>query len=146
MATTISTKITIKTRPERIWEILTDLDRYSKWNPFIRSIQGILNPGQHIKVHILPPDSKGMHFRPKITAVVPNQLLSWLGTLWLGGLFDGAHRFELTDNRDGSTTFVHSETFKGILVPFLKGQLKQTEKGFELMNQALKERAESSET
>ena len=55
------------------------------------------------------------------------------------GLFDGEHKFELIDNGDGTTTFLHSEKFKGLLVGLFKNQLENnTKKGFELMNASLK--------
>jgi len=38
--------------------------------------------------------------------------------------------------------FIQKERFSGLLVPILSGMLKDTESGFELMNQALKEEAE----
>ncbi len=50
----------------------------------------------------------------------PNKELRWLGHLLVTGLFDGEHRFELIDNGNGTTTFRHSETFNGILVPLFK--------------------------
>lgn len=49
---------------------------------------------------------------------IPNQKLSWLGHFLFTGLFDGAHKFELIDNHNGSTTFIQSEQFSGILVAF----------------------------
>ena len=60
----------------------------------------------------------------------------------LRGLLDGRHRFELRATPTG-TTFVQHETFTGVLLPFFaKGLERSTPAGFELMNQALKERAE----
>lgn len=68
---------------------------------------------------------------------------SWLGHLLIPGLFDGKHAFELIDNRNGTTTFVHSETFKGLLIPFFKKFLEHNTKiAFEQMNVALKKRVE----
>ena len=59
------------------------------------------------------------------------------------GIFDGEHKFELTDNRDGTTTLVQSENFIGILVPLFKKTLdNNTRRGFEAMNKKLKEMAE----
>jgi hypothetical protein len=50
----------------------------------------------------------------------------------------------LIDNQNGTTTFVQSEKFTGILIPLLTKMLDQkTLKGFIDMNEALKLHAES---
>ncbi len=36
----IYTEIEIQASPERVWQALTDLERFSQWNPFIRSAKG----------------------------------------------------------------------------------------------------------
>ena len=70
-------------------------------------------------------------------------LLLIKGKLLFKGLFDGKHSFNLIDNQNGTTTFIHSEDFSGWLVPIFKSQLeKNTKAGFKLMNQKLKELAE----
>lgn len=53
------------------------------------------------------------------------------------------YKFELINNNNGTTTFIQSENFKGILVPLFKKTLNtNTTNGFKLMNQKLKELAE----
>jgi hypothetical protein len=59
------------------------------------------------------------------------------------GLFDGEHKFELIDNKNGTTTFIQSEKFNGILVPLFNKMLNNnTTKGFKMMNEKLKQLAE----
>lgn len=141
----IKTEIHIQARPERVWEILCDFDNYPTWNPFIKSIKGNTSVGSNLEVYIEPPQAKGMKFTPKILAFTPNKEFKWLGKLWVKGLFDGEHAFQLTANTDGSTTFIHSEKFNGILVPFLSKMLDtNTKNGFEQMNEKLKALAEKS--
>jgi hypothetical protein len=72
-----------------------------------------------------------------------NKEFRWIGHLLFSGLFDGEHKFELIDNRNGTTTFRQSEKFGGILVPLFKKMLDEnTLNGFNLMNKKLKELAE----
>lgn len=143
MATTITTNIRIQATPQQVWNVLTDFSGYESWNPFIRSLKGEVAAGSDIEVHIVPPGQKGMTFRPRVQAFDREQRLEWLGHLLFPGLFDGKHRFELIDHGDGSTTLVHSETFRGILVPFLKKMLSgPTTEGFRQMNEAVKQRSE----
>ena len=139
----IRTEIRIHASREKVWQILTDFQNYPNWNPFIKAVEGTVKPGEKIRVRIEPPGAKGMTFKPKVLTVSHNQEFKWLGNLLIPGLFDGEHKFELIENEDGSTTFIQSEKFSGILVPLLKKQLQNnTRKGFEAMNQKLKILAE----
>jgi hypothetical protein len=144
MALEIKTEITITATPEKVWEILTNFNEYSNWNPFIKLIKGQVVVGKKIIARIEPPEAKEMTFKPKILTFVENKELSWLGHLLFPGLFDGKHKFELVDNGNGTTTFKQSEIFRGVLVPFFKKQLKNnTKNGFIEMNEKLKELAEN---
>ncbi len=81
-----------------------------------------------------------MTFRPRVTEVVAERVFEWRGRLAVPGLFTGRHRFELHPTADG-TRLEHSETFTGVLVPFLSRQLDaHTLPGFVAMNDALKGR------
>lgn len=139
----IRTEITIQAAPERIWEILSHFENYKNWNPFIKSITGTVKVGEKIIVRLEPPEGKGMTFKPKVLAFDKNKEFRWIGHLLFPGLFDGEHRFELIDNGNGTTTFVHAEKFKGILVRMLSKMLDgSTLNGFNAMNRKLKEEAE----
>jgi hypothetical protein len=140
MAKEVKTEILINATPEKVWEILTNFDNYPTWNPFIKSIEGEVKVGNKIKVSIQPPNSKAMTFKPRVLAFETNKEFLWLGHLLFTGLFDGEHKFELIDNGNGTTTFKQSEKFKGIFVGLLN--LENTKKGFEAMNEKLKEMAE----
>ncbi len=143
MATEIKTEIIIYAAPEKVWAILIDFDNYPMWNPFIKSIKGEVKAGNIIIARIEPPGAKGMTFKPKDLHFEKNKELKWLGHFLFPGVFDGEHKFKLIDNRNGTTTFIQSEKFKGILVPMFKNQLHNiTKKGFVAMNQKLKELTE----
>jgi hypothetical protein len=139
----IRTEILINSIPSKIWAILTDFDEYPVWNPFIKYIKETVKKGHRIEVRIQPPGAKAMVFKPKVLAFETDKELRWLGHLLFPGLFDGEHSFKIVDNKNGTSTFIQSENFKGILVPLFKKQLNtKTKSGFELMNEKLKEMAE----
>lgn len=132
------TEIQIQASTEKVWQILTDFARYPEWNPFIRSLTGNVSEGNKIEAHI-----DTMRFRPRVLAFQKNREFRWLGHLFFPGIFDGEHRFQLIENADGSTRFIHSEKFGGILVGLLSKKLDtETKAGFEAMNKKLKEIAE----
>ena len=140
MAKEIKTSISIEASPEKIWSILTSFDKYPNWNPFIKELRGEVSAGNKISVVIKPEGQKAMIFKPKVLSYVVNKEFTWKGHLLIPGIFDGEHHFELMDNGDGSTTFLQSEKFKGVLAGLLN--LENTEKGFKLMNERLKELSE----
>jgi hypothetical protein len=141
----IRTEIDIAATAEQVWSILLDFPAHPEWNPFIRHIEGMAETGARLNVHIQPPGSKGMSFRPTILALAPNRELRWLGHLLLSGIFDGEHYFQISRLGPGRVRFVQGERFSGLVIPFAKSSLDgATKAGFSAMNQALKARAEKA--
>ena len=143
----LQTELEINAKPERVWDILTNFAAYPEWNPFIRQIVGVPEAGARLEVRIQPSGTKGMTFRPFVISADYAQELRWIGKLLLPGVLDGEHRFVIQSLGDGKTLFQQSEKFSGILVPFFRASLdRDTKRGFEEMNQALKARAEAQES
>jgi hypothetical protein len=143
----LQTEILIDAESEDVWSILTDFAAYGDWNPFIPRISGTLEAGTRLSVELAPPGGRTMTIRPTLRAVQQGRGLRWLGHLGLPGLFDGEHSFQLEPAGEGQVRFIHSERFSGLLVPLvLKLIGSSTRQGFEAMNQALKERAETAAT
>jgi hypothetical protein len=139
----LQTTIEIQAAPERVWQVLTDGAAYPEWNPFIRRLEGTLEPEARLEARIEPPDRRAMTFRPRVLAVEPNLELRWLGSFLFRGLFDGEHAFLIEPLGAARVRFVQRERFTGILVPFFGKGLAATQLGFERMNLALKARAEA---
>ena len=140
---TLETSIEIGAPVDRVWEVLAGFDSYPEWNPFVREISGTPAVGERLRAVLQPPQGRGLTIKPVVTAADPGQRLSWIGRLGVPGIFDGQHLFELTATEVG-TRLVHSETFRGVLVPVLWRSFETgTRAGFELMNEALKNRVES---
>lgn len=141
----LESEIDIAAPAERVWAILTDFPAYPDWNPFVRAIRGKPERGASLVVRLQPSGAKGMTFRPTLLAAVRNQELRWLGHLLVPGLFDGEHRFTIEPIAGGKVRFRQDELFRGMLVPFFKRALdRDTKRGFEEMNRALKARAEGN--
>ncbi|RDV12292.1 SRPBCC domain-containing protein [Arthrobacter sp. RT-1] len=132
----------IQSPPDVVWQIFTGFGAYPDWNPFITQASGDIKVGQRLILRIVPPGAGGMTFRPQVTALEPEHLLEWSGTLGIPGLFDGRHTFILEPTA-GGTTLTQTETFTGLLVPLSTGMLLRTKKGFQNMNDALQNRAAS---
>jgi hypothetical protein len=138
-------EIEIDADPATVWAVLSDLEAYPDWNPFIDPIEGEMAVGTRLRVRIHPPGSRGMTLKPRVTVSEPERTFGWLGSLGIPHVFDGAHRFELEPLDGGRRTrFVQSEHFRGALVPLVRRWiLPSTLKGFEAMNAALAARAEA---
>ncbi len=144
MAHEITTTIRIAASPQAVWEVLTDFAAYGQWNPFMDRVDGTAEVGARLVVHIRPPGGRATTFRPTVLVATPGQELRWLGGLGVRGLFDGVHSFVLTPQPDGTTELVHGERFTGVLVPLLKGLVKNSAAGFEAFNRSLKDRVETA--
>ena len=144
MAHQLHTEIEIEAPTEVVWDVLTDLEQYADWNPFIVEAAGSATVGERLTNRLQPPGGKAMTFRPTVTEVEKHRSFEWLGRLGLPGIFDGRHRFELRSTPADGTALVHTEQFTGVLVPFMKSSLDtNTAAGFDAMNTALKARAEA---
>jgi len=140
----LDSEIEIEASSETVWELLTDTSRFPEWNPFIRRLQGELKVGHKLAVFIQPSGARGMEFKPVVLKIEPNRELRWLGRLMFSGLFDGEHIFQIEPLGGGHVRFRQREIFSGVLVPLLKKSLDtDTRRGFNEMNQKLKELAES---
>jgi len=140
---TIETTESIDASPERVWQVLTDLESYPEWNPFIIEGSGELRKGGKLKLRMQPPGGKAMNFSPTVLEADPARELRWLGRLVVPGIFDGEHWFSLEAEGEGGTRLVQGEKFSGILPRFTGRTLMRTEQGFRALNAALKERAEN---
>lgn len=145
--TEILTEIEINASPQTLWRILTDLERYSEWNPFIRESHGHAVLGAILTCR--PEVVKGRieTFYPVVTTVIRERAFAWTGHVLFPWLAQGEHIFELEPISDKKTHHIHRQVFKGVLSPLMGAGFlsKRTRDGFILMNEALKILAEKTE-
>ncbi len=139
----LCSEIKIQAAATQVWQLLTNFDGFPQWNPFIRWAKGEIKVGGRLEVRIQPSGTNGMTFKPTILKAEPNRELRWLGHLLIPRLFDGEHMFIIETIETNHVRFIQREVFTGLLVPLLLPKLgKDTQRGFEEMNQALKVLAE----
>jgi len=128
---------------EKVWEVLTDTEKYSEWNPFIISVVGVMQKGSEI-TNVMVNQGNETTFTPVITSFEEYESLEWLGS-GLYGMFKGNHYFYLTETSGGRTKMLHGERFSGLLSGLILQLIaKDTQANFELMNKAMKKRVEES--
>ncbi|MBB3037957.1 SRPBCC domain-containing protein [Hoyosella altamirensis] len=136
----IHTSVDINADPDAVWEILTDFDAYSEWNPFIIHSSGAAEVGAQLH-NTLRNGETEMEFAPTIVVADPGSELRWIGQFLLPGIIKGEHYFLIEEISPGRVRFIQGEDFRGALVPFA-GSALDVEDGFDAMNQALKKKAE----
>ncbi|WP_224268110.1 SRPBCC domain-containing protein [Haloprofundus salinisoli] len=136
----IQTAIDIEAPPEIVWEVLTDLDVYHEWNPYITEASGEISEGETVTIRVEPTGRRDSTLRCTVTEVVPERRLQWVGRLRVPGLFTGRHTFELEPLGNDRTRFVNHEDVFGLLARFVVTE--ETPLDYDWMNQELARRAE----
>ncbi|GGY05544.1 SRPBCC domain-containing protein [Streptomyces hiroshimensis] len=139
----------VRATPQQVWKVLSTLEDYPRWNPFITRAEvtsegGRLREGATLRnrMHDRGGDSV---FTPRVESLVAGKELSWLGKAGPGWIVDGRHRFVIERIAPDRVRFTQSERFTGVLVPFLQDRLtKDTLPQFHAMNKALKDRIEAA--
>jgi hypothetical protein len=138
----IRTEIEINASPEKVWQILSDFENFPSWNPFVVKVSGEPRVGETLKIDVQLPESMKTSFTPKVLVAEPNKELRWVGTMPLN-TFRGEHFYQIEPLGENKIRFVHGEHFSGWLVGLIWLIIgKQTEKGYRIMNEALKNEAE----
>ena len=116
-------EIEIAASPEAVWDLLTDLESWPRWNPDVRSmsVQDGLAPGSVFRWKAGPGT-----ITSTIQDVEPPRRIAWTGTTF--GI-KAKHVYRLEPR--GAATLVHTEeSYEGLVVRLLRGSLQKTlEKG-----------------
>jgi hypothetical protein len=139
----IVTEIEINALPSKVWQVLTDFEKYPTWNPFIKKISGIPARNEKLEVHMPDPRGGTMIFTPTVLVAEKDRELRWLGRSE-GDVFNGEHHFLIEPiENNNKVHFTQSEKFTGSMVASLEEWLDSAVKqNFKDMNRALKQRAE----
>ena len=138
----VVTEIIIEATPDRVWDVLTDFERYGEWSAFIREISGSSKVGSALRVVLSPEGKRGTSVRTRVSASEPGRRFAWTGHLGHPGLFSGMHEFLLDGNGCDQTRLTHSERFGGLLPAVVRRPPKGAYDEFSRFNDALKARAE----
>lgn len=143
MTKTLTTEIEIDAPRARVWHILTDLAAFPEWNPFIITAVRRIETGDRLMLRMQNVGGRARTLRPAVIEVCAGERLRWRGRLWVPGLLDVEHTFELAGRPGEGTLLVQREDFRGALVALVARTLDRgTLPAFAAMNEALKRRAE----
>ena len=144
MSQKIKTEIIINASKEKVWDILTNFSDYAKWNPFIVDVQGTLAAGNTL-TNTMRNGNKTFVFKPKVLNVTLYKYFDWIGSLFIKGIFDGHHYFEIEELTPTQVKLNHGEQFSGLLSYFILKKIgHDTRNNFIKMNGAIKQLAEAT--
>lgn len=136
-------EIMIDAPVEKIWEILTELEKYAEWNPLLHQAYGKIEEGEKIFVHAKTA-TKDMKLNCLVTRVQLFRDFTWTFPVIHPILFRGEHIFRLQPYLD-AVKFIDRECFKGLLLPTQAQDLKTNGLAAMItMGEALKARAEET--
>ncbi len=139
----IDTRIEINAPRSVVWELLTDLEGYQSWNPFVVLARGRIEVGEKLLCEPQMPAGRRYSFEPVVNEHRPGRYFSWVGNVLHPRIASGEHSFELREIGQDRTLLIHGERFTGIATRFMPRRvLDSTRRGFLLMNEALKRTAE----
>ena len=112
-------EIEIAAPPEVVWGVLTDVERWPRWNPDVKSaaLAGPLAEGTHFRWKSGPATISSM-----LRVVDAPRLVAWTGST-LGIRAVHVHRLE---EKDGATLVVTEESWDGLLVRVLGRSFTRT--------------------
>jgi hypothetical protein len=138
----LRTEIEIQASPDKVWQVLTNLDRYTEWNPFIHHAIGKAKVGEKVDI-TFRSGSKDMTLHCTVVKVEPNRELCWKYHVILPGLWSGEHSFTIEPMGANRVRFIDKEMFSGLLIPLQAKDIDtNSRRDFEAMDKALKARAE----
>jgi uncharacterized protein YndB with AHSA1/START domain len=112
-------QVTIDAPPAAVWQVLTDLARYSEWNRYAISARGDLRPGGEVEI-VVRLGSGQQRVDNRVTDLSSEQRLCWESLNWYRVLVYGVRCRFLEPGPDGSTVFREVETMHGLLAPVIK--------------------------
>ncbi len=132
-------EITINAAPEKVWDILTNMDEYPNWNPVMKLLEGEVQEGNKVKYKFTQDEKSISEIDAIVVQVIPNKLLNQKGGIPLILTFN--HRYVLESTGNLTKVIIH-EDYKGIGVNFWNPQ--PVEEAYKRLNVALKNRVEQT--
>jgi hypothetical protein len=135
-------EIEIRASAEKVWQVLTNLEKYHEWNPLLHQAVGKVQVGENVDV-TFRTSSKEMTLHCTVAKVEPHRELCWKYHVILPVLFRGEHLFTIEPIDGRCVRFIDREIFRGMLVPLQAKDIDENSKpAMVAMDKALRERVE----
>lgn len=136
-------RIQIEAPAEEVWAILSDLEKWSDWNPVYSPPVCVPKVGEPVTATVTMPGGPPNTFTAEIGAWEPNKRFGWHSSA-MDGQMQMTRYMEIEPITDGSCMFTNGEAFGGAMGPaIMKDMVGGIENGFQLMSEALKKAVEA---
>jgi hypothetical protein len=143
MTIEIDETLEVRAPADLLWEVITDLDRYGEWNPFVVACRSSLRQGDPIEMKVQIFESFVQSQRETILDHVPGERLCYgLAPMPLGALAS-RRCHEVIDEGPATSRYRSHFVLSGWLSPITRALLgSRLDHGFRSMTRALVQRAE----
>lgn len=131
----------IKAKPEKVWQVLINGERYPEWDSGIDRFDGRIAPGATVKLYVKV--NPGRAFPLKVTELSSNRRMVFSGGMPLG-LFRGVRTYTLEPDAAGGTDFHMREEYTGPLLGMIWKSIPDRGPSFQQFAGGLKAEAEKS--
>lgn len=141
-ARSVHTEIMVAAPRPVVWDILTDLEGYETWNPYITAASGEVRVGSDIHLRIEPTNERARDADCEVVIINGMRKLEFICRTYLPGVLDREHIFRLLPVDADHVRLVYEGRWEGLLVPV--SELEARQSGYVQMARALKRRAEQA--
>jgi hypothetical protein len=134
-----ATRIDIQAPVDKIWQILTDLPRWTQWNSTVERTVGNVERGA--KVTVFVKQSPGRAFPLRVMELDAPRRMVWAGGMPFG-LFKGTRVYELAAAAATAAVFTMREDYTGPLAGLIGKSIPELQPAFDEFAQCLKREAE----
>ncbi len=132
-------EILINASPQKVWEVLTNMDDYDEWNPTMKLVNGEVKVGNKVTYQFTQDENSISEIPATVKQLIPNELLNQSGGIPL--ILTYNHKYILKLQNGGTKVTIH-EDYKGVGVNFWNP--KPVEEAYKRLNVALKKRVEET--
>ncbi|NGM71271.1 SRPBCC domain-containing protein [Natronolimnobius sp. AArcel1] len=134
----LSDTIEIDQPVDAVWQVITDLNAYDEWNPYLSIQQGTPAEETTIVVDITPSAGPNRTETGKLTTVLPSRQLQWEAVAFYHRLYTSGHAMELESLDETTTQVTNRRWLGGVLAYFVATD--KVEADLSAMNIALADR------
>ena len=124
-----------------VWQVISDLGRWSDWNPLYVKVEGKLRIGERLTLSQAIPGQAADLIKPTVIDWVPDAQLLWRLSQ-KGGFIKRLRYLEIDKLSDEGCIFSNGEDWSGYLVRYVtRAQKRAMRAAFEAMGEAVKARS-----
>jgi hypothetical protein len=140
----VHTEIEIEAEQRAVWSVLTDLPRFSEWNPYFQSARGRVEQNEGIAMRVNAPGARAATLHGRVVSCRPSHLLKWQGTIAFPAMVRLEQEFRIHELDRRRVLLAHRSVVSGPLC-WIEAErvMQRTRSGCNAMNRALKLRVEA---